>query len=89
MIANKTKELADKASDYLKENEIYTSTEVCYGYAQKLIELTVQECIKAIHSTDLRNVTYTTFDQDRMSYCKSQIEKNIIKELTDGNIAPK
>lgn len=89
MITNKTKELADKAKDYLKENEIYTSTEVCYGYAQKLIELTVQECIEAIRSTDLRNVTYTTFDRDRMSYCKSQIEKNVLKEMTHGNIAPK
>ena len=89
MITDKTKELADKAKDYLKENQVYSSTEVCYGYAQKLIELTVQDCIKAIRSTDLRNVTYTTFDLDKMSYCKSQIEKNVLKEMTHGNISSK
>jgi hypothetical protein len=83
MITDKTKYLADKA------NESCSSTKVCYDYAQKLIELTIQECVEAIRSTDLRNVTYTTFDLDKMSYCKSQIEKNVLKELTHGNITYK
>lgn len=79
MITDKTKYLADKA------NESCSSAKVCYEYAQKLIELTVQECIDAIHSTDLRSITYTTFDKDRMEYCKSEIEKNVLKEMTHGN----
>ena len=79
MITDKTKYLADKA------NESYTSAKVCYGYAQKLIELTVQECIEAVRSTDLRSITYTTFEKDRMDYCKSEIEKNVLKELKHDN----
>jgi hypothetical protein len=83
MITDKTKYLADKAI------ESCSSAKVCYDYAQKLIELTIQECVEAIRSTDLRSITYTTFDKDRIEYCKSQIEKNVVKELKHGNVTSK
>lgn len=43
----------------------------------KFAELLIAECIQAVKSADLRSVTYTTFDRDRMEYCKGQIEKSI------------
>ena len=77
MINEKTVELSDKAKNYLKENTIYNCKEVCYGYSQKLIELVVQECVEAAQNTDFRSITYTTFDHDRISFCKEEIVKNI------------
>ena len=72
MISDKTIELADKAKSYLEENQIYTSKQVCYGYSQKLIDLVVEECLEAIKRTDLRHLTYTSFDVDRT---KSTVDK--------------
>ena len=74
MISDKTIELADKAKSYLEENQIYTSKQVCYGYSQKLIDLVVEECIETIKRTDLRHLTYTSFDVDRT---KSTVDKVI------------
>jgi uncharacterized membrane-anchored protein len=77
MITDKTVELADKAKNYLEENQIYTSKQVCYGYSEKLIELVVEECIEAIKRTDLRPVTYTNFDKDRSEYTIDKIIKSV------------
>lgn len=85
MIREKTIELSDKAKNYLEANNIYTSKEVCYGYSQKLIDLVVEECISAVENTDLRDITYTTFDKDRVAYCRSQIMKNVKKVMEHGN----
>lgn len=81
MINEKTVELSDKAKKYLEENTAYTCKEVCYGYSQKLIDLVVQECIEAAQNTDFRNITYTTFDRDRVAYCKEEIVKSIKKAM--------
>lgn len=77
MITDKTIELADKAKNYLEENEIYTSKQVCYGYSQKLIDLVIEECIEAIRETDLRPLTYTNFDKDRTSSTVDRIIKSV------------
>jgi flagellin-specific chaperone FliS len=77
MITDKTIELADKAKNCLEENKIYTSKQVCYGYSEKLIELVVEECIEAIKRTDLRPVTYTTFDKDRSEYTIDRVIKTV------------
>jgi hypothetical protein len=81
MINKKTIELSDKAKNYLEENTIYTCKDVCYGYSQKLIELVIQECVEAAQNTDFRSITYTSFDKDRISYCKEEIVKNIRKVM--------
>ena len=73
MISDKTVELTDKAKSYLEENQIYTSKQVCYGYSQKLIDLVVEECLEAIKRTDLRDITYTNFDQDRTAFTISKV----------------
>lgn len=73
MINKKTIELSDKAKNYTE----YTYKEVCYGYSQKLIELVIQECVESAQNTDFRSITYTTFDHDRVAYCKDEIVKNI------------
>lgn len=84
MIKNKTIEIAEKANkDYLKENEIYTSNEVKYGYTQKVIELTLSEALDAVDRTDLREKTYTTYDKDNLDFCKSQVKKEIQGILND------
>ena len=77
MITDKTIELADKAKNYLEENEIYTSKQVCYGYSQKLIDLVVEECIKAIKGTDLSALTYTSFDKDRTESTIDKVVKSV------------
>ena len=78
MIREKTIEIAEKANvDYLKENTIYTSKEVEYGFAQRVIELTLREAEKAVDEADLRDRTYTTYDKDMMDFCKSQVKKEI------------
>jgi hydroxylamine reductase (hybrid-cluster protein) len=77
MITDKTIELADKAKNCLEENKIYTSKQVCYGYSEKLIELVVEECIEAIKRTDLRQVTYTNFDKDRLEYTINTVIKSV------------
>lgn len=77
MINKKTIELSDKAKNYTE----YSYKEVCYGYSQKLIELVIQECVEAAQNTDFRNITYTTFDLDRVNFCKEEIVKNIKKVM--------
>jgi hypothetical protein len=85
MISEKTIEIAEKANvDYLKENTVYTSKEVEYGFAQRVIELTLREALKAVDEADLRDRTYTTYDKDMMGFCKSQV-KNKIHNLIAGH----
>jgi hypothetical protein len=83
MISEKTIEIAEKANvDYLKENTIYTSKEVEYGYAQRVIAITLKEALEAIDRADLRENTYTTYDKDRFEFLKEQVKKEI-QELID------
>jgi hypothetical protein len=78
MISEKTIEIAEKANvDYLRENTVYTFKEVEYGFAQKVIELTLKEAEKAVERADLRKMTYTTYDKDMLDFCKEQIKKEI------------
>jgi uncharacterized membrane-anchored protein len=77
MISDKTVELTDKAKNYFEENKIHTSKQVCYGYSEKLIELVVEECIEAIKRTDLKSVTYTNFDKDRLEYTINTVIKSV------------
>jgi hypothetical protein len=84
MIKEKTIEIAEKANkDYLKENTIYTSKEVKYGYTQKVIELTLKEAVSAVERADLRDRAYTTYDKDNLEFCRSQIKKEIESLLND------
>jgi len=78
MIREKTIEIAERANvDYLKENTIYTSKEVEYGFAQRVIELALKEALEAVDKADLREKTYTTYDKDMLDFCKSQVKKEI------------
>lgn len=78
MIREKTIEIAEKASEgYLDENTIYTSKEVQYGFAQKVIELTLKEALDAVDRADLRPMTYTNYDRDMLGFCKAQVKKEI------------
>lgn len=78
MITEKTIEIAERANvDYLKENTIYTSKEVEYGFAQRIIELTLKEALEAVDRADLRKMTYTTYDRDMLGFCKEQVKKEI------------
>jgi hypothetical protein len=84
MISEKTIEIAEKANvDYLRENRVYTSKEVEYGFAQRVIELTLREAEKAVDEADLRDRTYTTYDKDMMDFCKSQVKKKIQKLISE------
>ena len=84
MIKTKTIEIFESASrDYLKENTIYTSEQMKYGYTQKVIELTLEEALKAVERADLREKTYTRYDKDNLEFCKSQIKKEIEGLLND------
>ena len=83
MISKKTIEIAEKANvDYLKENTIYTSKEVEYGYTQHVIAITLKEALEAVDRVDLRENTYTTYDKDRFEFLKEQVKKEI-QELID------
>jgi len=78
MIKTKTIEIFESASrDYLKENTIYTSEQMKYGYTQKVIELTLKEAVSAVERADLRDRAYTTYDKDNLEFCRSQIKKEI------------
>jgi len=78
MVDNKTIEIAEKAKvDFLKENTIYTSEDVEYGYTQRVIELALEEALKAVDKADLREKTYTTYDRANLDFCKSQVKKEI------------
>lgn len=80
MITEKTIEIAEKANiDYLKENTIYTSKEVEYGFTQRVIELTLKEALKAVDMADLRSMSYTTYDRDMLEFCRGQVKKEIHK----------
>ena len=84
MIKTKTIEIFESANrDYLKENTIYTSKEVKYGYTQKVIELTLKEAVSAVERADLRDKTYTTYDKGNLEFCRSQIKKEIEGLLND------
>lgn len=84
MITGKTVEIAERANvDYLKENTIYTSKEVEYGFAQRVIELTLREALKAVDETDLRDRTYTTYDKGMMDFCREQVKKEIHKLIAE------
>lgn len=83
MISGKTIEIAEKANvDYLKENTIYTSKEVEYGYTQKVIELTLMEALNAVERADLRDRTYTTYDKENLEFCRKKVKKEI-QEILD------
>ena len=81
MISEKTIEIANRARDYLKENVIYTSEEVEYGYTQKVIEFTLEEAIKAVDRADLKDRTYTTYDKSMMDFCRERVKKVIERLL--------
>jgi hypothetical protein len=84
MIKTKTIEIFESASrDYLKENTIYTSEQMKYGYTQKVIELTLKEAVSAVERADLRDKTYTTYDKGNIEFCRSQIKKEIEGLLND------
>ena len=78
MITEKTIEIAKKAAEgYLEENKVYTSKEVEYGFAQRVIELALREALEAVDRADLRQMTYTTYDRDMLGFCKAQVKKEI------------
>ena len=78
MIPEKAIELAERANaEYLEGNRTYTSKEVQYCFAQRVIELTLKEALDAVDRTDLRGMAYTTYDSDMLSFCKSQVKKEI------------
>jgi len=78
MIREKTIQIAEQANvDYLKENTIYTSKEVEYGYTQRVIELTLKEALDAVDRADLRQKTFTTYDKDMLDFCRKQVKKEI------------
>ena len=79
MITEKTIEIVEKAAaeGYLEENTIYTSREIQYGFAQRIIELTLKEAEKAVDRADLRDITHTTYDRDMMNFCRAQVKKEI------------
>ena len=78
MISEKTIEIFERANrEYLKENRVYTSEQMKYVFAQRVIELTLREAEKAVDKADLRDRTYTTYDKDMMDFCKSQVKKKI------------
>ena len=78
MISEKTIEIFERANrEYLKENRVYTSEQMKYVFAQRVIEHTLREVEKAVDKADLRDRTYTTYDKDMMDFCKSQVKKKI------------
>jgi hypothetical protein len=78
MITEKTIEIAKKAAEgYLEENRVYTSKEVQYGFAQRVIELALREALEAVDRADLKKMTYTTYDRDMLGFCKAQVKKEI------------
>lgn len=83
MISEKTIEIANRAKDCLKENVIYTSEEVEYGYTQKVIEFILNEVEEAVEKVDLKNRTFTTYDKSMMDFCREQVKKEIHR-ITDG-----
>lgn len=84
MISEKTIEIANRARDYLKENVIYTSEEVEYGYTQKVIEITLEEAIKAVDRVDLKDRTFTTYDEGMMDFCRERVKKVIERLLLNA-----
>jgi NADH:ubiquinone oxidoreductase subunit F (NADH-binding) len=79
MINQKIIDINNEAKKYLKENEIYTSDQVEYGFTKKIIELTMREVMEAVERADLRERTITTFDDGMMKFCKSQVKKELNK----------
>jgi hypothetical protein len=78
MITEKTIEIAKKAAEgYLEENKVYTSKEVEYGFAQRVIELALREALEAVDRADLRDRTYTYYDKNMMDFCREQVKKEI------------
>ena len=79
------KEISKKAMDYsIEQYGPQRSGEQVWNpltYEKKYAELIIEECIKAAQNTDFRSVTYTTFDRDRIAYCKEEIVKNIKKAM--------
>jgi hypothetical protein len=72
MINDKTIEITEKA---LKDFPVTNTMK--YGFAQKVIELTLEEAEKAVDRTNLNEKTYTTYDKDNLDFCKSQVKKEI------------
>jgi hypothetical protein len=77
MISEKTIGIANRARDYLKENVIYTSEEVEYGYTQKVIEIALEEAIEAVNRANLKDRTFTTYDESMMNFCRERVKKEI------------
>ena len=84
MIKEKTIEIAEKANvDYLRENTIYTSKEVEYGYTQRVIELTLKEALDAVTRANLNEKAYTTHDKNMLDFCREQVKKEILGLLNE------
>jgi carotenoid cleavage dioxygenase-like enzyme len=84
MIKNKTIEIVEKAKEEFPVTDtIYEAQEMKYVFAQKVIELTLEEAVKAVDRTDLKEKTYTTYDKDNLDFCKSQVKKEIQGILDD------
>lgn len=71
MITDKVRDLADRAG--VEKN-------ICYGYAEKLVELVLDDVLKLIEHTNLTERTFTTFDRDMATFCRMKIMENIINE---------
>lgn len=83
MITQKVIDIAEKANvDYLKENTIYTSKEVEYGFTQRVIELALIEAVEAVERADLREKSYTTYDKAMLEYCRMKVKKEIQELLS-------
>jgi hypothetical protein len=84
MISEKTIEIFESANrEYPKENTIYTSEQMKYGYTQRVIELALKEAVSAVERTDLREKTYTRYDRDNLEFCRSQVKKEIESLLNE------
>lgn len=80
MITDKVKALADSAANNLNSGSIYTKDQVCYGYADKLVQMLVDDILELIEHTNLTEKTFTTFDRDMATFCRMKIMENIINE---------
>ena len=71
MISDKVRDFADQAG---------VDKNICYGYAEKLVELVLDDVLTLIEHTNLTEKTFTTFDRDMATFCRMKIMENIINE---------
>ena len=50
---------------------------------QKFADLMLEECIDAVNKTDVRSITYTNFDKDRVDHIKAAAIKSINERFKD------